>query len=406
MNYPVVSKHPPMDFMARLQEEILQFQKRQARQTISDVRKQATALNQKPLMEFYNSVYLSKPSYMIGIDTRMHKIQEQIERFAPGDIPILVTGPTGTGKELVADALHKRSGRKGNFATINLSALSENLLELELFGSVKGAFTGAEDKKGYFETCDNGTLFLDEIGDISPLIQVKLLRFLEYKTFQRVGSTEEKRSNVRIVCATNKDLRQEMDSDKFRKDLYYRIACMEIQLPAMKERSEADFDLLLEHFCQNYESNNNLRLGTFILPEKIYKILKEFEWPGNVREFKHAVKGMLQYANDGKDFIIEDEHIPYYILHPAIAPKNKTQIALERLVDSIPIEISHEELESIQNELEYLFLNRIYLRYGKNWSKVCKLCDMGETFYKLNKMSKSFRPIYERIVGKENTEEQ
>ncbi len=405
--YPVVSKHPPADFLARLQEEIAQFQKRETKQNIPNVRKQATALNQKPLIEFYDSVYCSKPSYMIGIDTKMHKIQEKIERFAPSDIPILVTGPTGTGKELVAEELHKKSGRTGEFKTVNLSALSENLLELELFGSVKGAFTGAtETKEGYFEVCDKGTLFLDEIGDIAPLIQVKLLRFLEYKTFQKVGSTKEQKSDVRIVCATNKDLYQEAENGTFRKDLYYRIGCIEIPLPALKKRSEADFDLLMEHFCREYEKNKKLPSGSFVIPEKIYKILKEFEWPGNVREFKHAVQGMLQYADDGKNFIVEEEHIPYYILNPAITPKKRTEILLAKLLESIPLEMRHEELEDIQNELEYLFLNRLYLHYGKNWSKVCKVCDMGETFSKLNKMSKSFRPIYERIAGQENIEEQ
>ena len=226
---------------------------------------------------------------LIGKNPAMQQIYSLIEDLADVPTTVLVTGETGTGKELVAQALHYRGSRgDGPFVKLNCSALAESLLESELFGHVKGAFTGAlQDKVGRFERADGGTIFLDEIGDIPPGVQARLLRVLQEKEFERVGSSVPVRVDVRIVAATNKDLRDRMKRGLFRDDLFYRLNVMEVRLPPLRERKE-DIPLLVEHFLKKF--NDRFRKEIASVSSEVHKVFDEYSWPGNVRELEHALE--------------------------------------------------------------------------------------------------------------------
>lgn len=226
---------------------------------------------------------------LVGKNHRMREIYQLIEDIGDSDATILILGESGTGKELVAEAIHQRSHRaKGPFVKINCSALSEGLLESELFGHVKGAFTGAfQDKVGRFELADGGTIFLDEIGDISPTVQVKLLRVLQEREFERVGSTETRHVNVRVVAATHRDLKARMAEGLFRDDLYYRLYVVPIELPALRERKE-DLPLLVNHFIEKFTEQTHKPIRE-LLPDAM-SLLMDYDWPGNVRELENAIE--------------------------------------------------------------------------------------------------------------------
>ncbi len=219
----------------------------------------------------------------------MQKVYSLIEQLAQVDSLVLITGPSGTGKELVAECLHYTGPRsKGPLVKVNCSALSENLLESELFGHVRGAFSGAiRDKQGRFEAAEGGTLFLDEIGDISSLIQLKLLRAMESREFERVGDNRTRRADVRLVAATNADLADKVRSGAFREDLYYRLNVVNIQLPPLRERAE-DVPLLVQHFVDEFAESMGKDIRD-IDPGFMERVLRH-HWPGNVRELRHAVE--------------------------------------------------------------------------------------------------------------------
>jgi transcriptional regulator with GAF, ATPase, and Fis domain len=202
---------------------------------------------------------------------------------------VLITGETGTGKELTARTIHEQSGRKiGPMVKVNCSALTESLLESELFGHAKGAFTGAiKDKIGRFELADAGTLFLDEIGDVSPYIQVKLLRFLQEREFERVGEGETRRADVRIITATNKDLRALVRKGDFREDLYYRLKVFPIHMPPLRERKE-DVGLLIHYFIEKFNKQTGKAIGS--LSSEAALTLMDYSWPGNIRELENAIE--------------------------------------------------------------------------------------------------------------------
>ena len=216
----------------------------------------------------------------------MHRVFELIENVAMTDSTVLVQGETGTGKEMVSRAIHYGSRRKQNkFVAINCGALSDNLLESELFGHEKGAFTGAiRQKIGKFELADQGTLFLDEIGNVSPAMQVKLLRVLQERQFERVGGTKTIESDVRIIAATNEDLEKAVQEDRFREDLYYRINVIPIQLPPLRQRRE-DIPLLAKHFVQKL-SNGRVK----DVSESALQTLLSYDWPGNIRELINIIE--------------------------------------------------------------------------------------------------------------------
>src|SRR5690606_36975041 len=225
----------------------------------------------------------------IGKTPEMKKVFELINRLSKVDTAVLIRGESGTGKELVARAVHYNSNRKEQkFVAINCSAIPENLFESELFGHEKGAFTGADQRKiGKFQYAEGGTLFLDEIGDLPLMMQVKLLRVLQEKTFVPVGANREIEANVRIIAATNRPLEEMNKSGKFREDLYYRLNVMPIFLPSLSERRD-DVEQLVNNFIQKF----NKKQGKKILgatPEAL-SLLKKYDWPGNIRELENVIE--------------------------------------------------------------------------------------------------------------------
>jgi DNA-binding NtrC family response regulator len=217
-------------------------------------------------------------------DPIMRELMATVERVAPADLPVLIQGESGTGKELIARALHRLSARNVQpFVAINCGAVPENLLESELFGHEKGAFTGALSRKpGLFEVADKGVLFLDEVGEITPAVQVKLLRAIETREFFRVGGTRPVRTDVRLVSATNKNVKTEMQEGRFREDLYYRLNGVTLKLPPLRER-KADIALLARYFLDRHAAKKKLTL-------RAIEVLQGYAWPGNVRELQMVIQ--------------------------------------------------------------------------------------------------------------------
>jgi len=244
-------------------------------------------------------------SGIVGQSPEMIHVFEQIQALATNDYPVHITGETGTGKEMVAAALHNESRRGGGpFVTVNCAALPEGVLESELFGHVKGAFTGAlRDKKGRFELAHGGTLFLDEVADLPKAMQAKLLRVLQEGAFERVGGEKTVSVDVRILSATNRDLKREVDAERFRDDLYYRLNVVPMRLPPLRER-KTDIPLLVDHFLHQAEAEGQIP-GAFS-DEALSRMLDYF-WPGNVRELQSAVRYAL-VRSSGRT--IMPEHLP------------------------------------------------------------------------------------------------
>ncbi|WP_027880771.1 MULTISPECIES: sigma-54-dependent transcriptional regulator [Mesoflavibacter] len=235
---------------------------------------------------------VSKKYEMIGESDAISQIKEIIDKVAPTDARVLITGPNGTGKELVAHWLHQKSQRsKGPMIEVNCAAIPSELIESELFGHVKGAFTSAnKDRAGKFEAANGGTIFLDEIGDMSLSAQAKVLRALQESRIQRVGSDKDIKVDVRVVAATNKDLKKEIEDGKFREDLYHRLAVILVKVPALNERRE-DIPLLISHFSKKIAEEQGTAQKSF--SEKAIKLLQEYDWTGNIRELRNVVERLL-----------------------------------------------------------------------------------------------------------------
>ena len=259
------------------------------------------ALDRKNLVQKANTLQkentqlkkkVSKKYQMIGNSAALSKIQEMIEKVAPSDARVLITGPNGAGKELVAHAIHSQSERnRGPMIEVNCAAIPSELIESELFGHVKGSFTGAiKDKQGKFELANGGTIFLDEIGDMSLMAQSKVLRALQESRVSPVGSDKEIKVDVRVIAATNKNLQKEIANGKFREDLYHRLSVIEIYVPSLDERKE-DIPLLVEHFSQVIadEQGNAVK----IFDQKAIEALQEFSWTGNIRELRNVVERLI-----------------------------------------------------------------------------------------------------------------
>ncbi len=236
---------------------------------------------------------------IIGKSDAVKEVISSIEQVAPTDISILISGESGTGKELVAQAIHRLSHRKNRpYIVVNCGAIPSGTIESELFGHRKGSFTGAtEDRKGFFEAADQGTIFLDEIGELPQETQVKLLRVLESGEIIRVGESIPLRVNVRILAATNRDLKEQVVNGEFRKDLYYRLKTISIHVPALRDRRE-DIPMLAEHFMIEYADRNNLHYKP-IAPSAM-KILESLNWQGNIRELRNFVHSV---------YVLENSHI-------------------------------------------------------------------------------------------------
>jgi transcriptional regulator with PAS, ATPase and Fis domain len=226
--------------------------------------------------------------------------------MGPTHLPILIVGETGVGKEVAARALHRLSGRRGAFVPVNVAAIPANLLEAELFGSVKGAYTGADRaRQGLAVAADGGTLFLDEIGDLDPPLQVKLLRFLDSQEVRPVGATQSRIVDVRILSATNSDLGRRVREGSFRQDLYYRIAGPPLTIPPLRERRE-DIGLLTDLFEREAVARHSLATGTW--SGEAEAMMRRYPWPGNVRELRQAVEVALVRAGGGT---VRREHLPF-----------------------------------------------------------------------------------------------
>ena len=226
---------------------------------------------------------------MVGKSPAMQQLLSEIAMVAPSDATVLIHGDSGTGKELVARALHASSGRSDKpLVTLNCAALNESLLESELFGHEKGAFTGADKRReGRFVEADGGTLFLDEIGDISPMMQVRLLRAIQEREVQRVGSNQTISVDVRLIAATHRDLAEEVKVGRFRQDLYYRLNVVTIETPALRQRRE-DIPLLADHFRQRFAERNRKAVKGFT--PRAMDLLIHYDWPGNIRELENAIE--------------------------------------------------------------------------------------------------------------------
>lgn len=235
---------------------------------------------------------VSKNYKMVGDSTAITEIKEMIDKVAPTEARVLITGPNGTGKELVAHWVHEKSERsKGPFIEVNCAAIPSELIESELFGHVKGAFTSAnKDRAGKFEAANGGTIFLDEIGDMSLSAQAKVLRALQEGKVQRVGSDKDIKVNVRIVAATNKNLRQEIEDKKFREDLYHRLAVILIKVPALNDRRE-DIPELIAHFSKKIADAQGTTTKDF--SAEAIKLLQKYDWTGNIRELRNVVERLL-----------------------------------------------------------------------------------------------------------------
>ncbi|MDA8140539.1 MAG: sigma 54-interacting transcriptional regulator [Desulfobacteraceae bacterium] len=248
---------------------------------------------------------------IIGRSKSMQSIYRLLEDLANIDTTVLITGESGTGKELVARALHYGGHRAFKpFISVNCAALAENLLESELFGHVKGAFTGAiKDKQGRFQAADGGTILLDEIGDISPCLQIKLLRVLQEKEFERVGEAVARKVDVRIIACTNQELKEKVRQGEFRQDLYYRLKVVEVVLPPLRERLE-DLPLLVEHFLEKF----NERFGKKVegISKEVLNAFMNYSWPGNVRELEHVMEHAFVLCHGGA---ITMQHLPVDIRH-------------------------------------------------------------------------------------------
>lgn len=279
---------------------------------------------------------------MVGRSEVMRKIFRSVERIAKSDATVLVTGASGTGKELVARAIHDYSPRsKGPFIAVNCGAIPENLIESELFGHEKGAFTGATNRReGRFEAANSGTLFLDEIGELDSAVQVKLLRALQERTFERVGSSQSISVDVRIVSATNRDLAQEVSNGNFREDLYYRVAVVPVALPSLRERRE-DIRLLANTFLARIGPEKKLTAAAL-------GSLEGYNWPGNVRELENAIEHGLALC-DGDT--IDQGDLPISIGRAGQAEALREQWrqgerSFEETVTRFETDILRESLES------------------------------------------------------------
>ncbi|MDB3907581.1 sigma-54 dependent transcriptional regulator [Crocinitomicaceae bacterium] len=263
--------------------------------TIRNAKDRNVLIEEKKVLK--KTVRKFKGSSIIGETDEINNIREMIEKVAPSDARVLVTGANGTGKELVARSLHDLSDRKGNpFIEVNCAAIPSELIESELFGHEKGAFTSAvKQKKGKFELASGGTLFLDEIGDMSASAQAKVLRALQENVIQRVGGEKDIKVNARVVAATNKDLRKEIEEGNFREDLYHRLAVILIHVPSLNERRD-DIPLLADHFMTMICAEHGISRKSF--EPKALEELQKIDWSGNIRELRNIVERLIILCGD------------------------------------------------------------------------------------------------------------
>ncbi len=259
----------------------------------------------------------------------MREVIEKLKVVSEKDVTVLIHGDSGTGKELAARAIHYNSPRKDKeFVIINCSAFSDTLLESELFGYMKGSFTGAlTEKKGLFEIADQGTFFLDEIGDMSPMLQVKLLRVIQEGTFLKVGGVKPSQVNVRIIAATNRDLKKMVGEGAFREDLYYRINVMKVDLPALKDRKE-DIEILVEDLLDQMSKAHQDKRKSF--DPEVRQFFKDYDWPGNIRELHNVVE---HAAIMSKSDLIHMNHLPNELVGTRVIKSSVPDVMVDESLD-------------------------------------------------------------------------
>jgi transcriptional regulator with GAF, ATPase, and Fis domain len=322
---------------------------------------------------------------IIGKSVPLQDLLSLVRTIAPSDTTVLVTGETGTGKELVARLIHQLSRRKDRrFVAVNCGALPETLLESELFGHEKGSFTGAvAQKKGKFELADGGTLFLDEIGDISPAVQVKLLRVLQEREFQRVGGTSDLKANVRLIAATNRDLLAMMEQNQFRQDLFYRLNVIQLYVPALRERLE-DMAELAQHFVQRFAE----KIGKSIagLTPDALQLCLSYKWPGNIRELENVIERAVTLTPEGKKWITPDLLPATLRAASEAAPSLDVAELLNRVEWGALLKtLEHSgSLTGLLNHVEWTMTRRAIAEYGGNKSRAAKV--LGRTYRWLRKL--------------------
>ena len=300
--------------------------------------------------------HIIKTQEIVGRSAPVERVREMISKVAATGNTVLIQGESGVGKELVAREVHAQSHRRDKpFVVVDCGMLNENLLQNELFGHQKGAFTGATAlKHGLFEVADTGTIFLDEIGEISPVIQGKLLRVLETNTFRRLGSTRDTKVDVRLVAATNKDLYQHSREGLFREDLYYRLNVFPILVPSLRERVD-DIPLLARHFLQRVghpgkESND--------LSPAALEVLKKYEWPGNIREFQNVIESAVIMAESA---MVQPRDLP---------------VVLQQEDNPCELNLANESITL--KELEKRYISILLHRFGGHRAKVASVLQISE----------------------------
>jgi transcriptional regulator with GAF, ATPase, and Fis domain len=361
---------------------------------------------------------------IVGECDQLHDVFFTIDRIADSDTPVVIQGESGTGKELVAEAIHEQSSRmSGPMVKVNCGAFVDNLLKSELFGHVKGAFTGAvSDKIGRFEQAEGGTILLDEIGEISEQMQVALLRVLQDQTFQRVGESKTREVDVRIVCATNRDLEQLVEEGDFRHDLYYRLKGVVLELPALRDRRE-DIPRLVRHFIKMHRPAGEP--DEMITPDAMAH-LAAYSWPGNIRELENLIESLLLFASDGRidmgtfesvqGFFSEGDFLPEAPdIDLSVEPLASGQI--KQLADS---ELSQENtptagtrddlieevistdvsLRDIQDEIKNLSIQKALTRTEGNITQAAKLLDMNRSrLSQIINGDEKLKTLKEKLVG-------
>ena len=316
---------------------------------------------------------MDRDNFLICSDPASLALLEKIELVAPSKAPVLITGETGTGKELIARHLHARSQRSGEFVAVNCGALTESLAEAELFGHQAGSFSGANDTRaGWFESAEGGTLFLDEIADLAMPLQVKLLRVLQEREVVRVGARKAIPLNFRLIAATNVDLSAAVAAGKFRLDLYYRLNVVTLDLPPLRER-RGDIPLLVDHFLRT--NSAELRTGVPTLSPQALNMLCNYSWPGNIRELEGVIHFAILVNRDG---VIHANHLrlPASIHRPGgtastSTPLDAIRAQLERLFESPPAEM--------YQTLEALIVKRAFGYCGGNQVHTAKLLGVSRS---------------------------
>jgi DNA-binding NtrC family response regulator len=308
----------------------------------------------------------------VGTSTGMQEVYRLIEVAAPTTAPVLISGESGTGKELVARTLHDLSPRaKGPFVAVNCAAIPETLLESEIFGHEKGAFTGAQERRlGCFELANRGTLFLDEIAEMQPATQVKLLRVLQERTFRRLGGRQEQTVDVRVIAATNVDPADAVQKGKLREDLYYRLNVFAIHLPPLRERRE-DIPLLVQTFLNEFNARNNKAVRA--VSQDAMRALEQYLWPGNIRELKNVIERATILAE--RDFV-EPKHLPTTLI--------------ERSVERLPTLVLTPGMTVEEAERRLIMLTLEHTRNNKTRAAEILGISLKTLHNKLNRLKEEF----------------